>query len=107
MLLLASVKESCSHGPATEGLALLDGEVLALGLSDGDSELLGLTLGEGLIDALSLALGLVLADGDSDGETLGEPTDDTLRSSMIPPTLGEAVLRVNEPLATVVMASNT
>lgn len=79
----------------------------ALGLSDGEVELLGETLGEGDTEGLSLLLGETDADGESDGLTLGEPIDDTLRISTMPPTLGDALLSVNEPELTVVIASNT
>lgn len=89
------------------GEAELLGLVDADGLTEGDSELLGETDGEGDTDALSLLLGETDADGESDGLTLGLPTDDTLRISTIPPTFGDALLRVNDPLLTVVIASNT
>lgn len=117
---LASVNESCNHGAAADGDALELGEVeadgdtlgegelltLALGESDGDSLGEGLTDGDGLTDGLSLALGERLADGEGVGLTLGEPTDATLRISTMPPTLGDAVLRVKLALATVPAASN-
>lgn len=103
------------------GEALLDGEVEALGdklglvLADsldeeeteGDSDDEGLSDALGLRDALSLLLGEREVDGEGVGLTLGEPTEETERISTMPPTLGEAVLSVNEPELTVVMASNT
>lgn len=107
MTSVASVKESCNQGPAADGLALELGEVDADGLSDGDSLGLGLTLALGDAEALSLLDGDTLAEGDTDGLTLGEPTEATLRSSTMPPTLGEAVLSVKLPLATVATALNT
>lgn len=103
---LASVNESCNHGPGSEGEALEDGDTLALGDSDNDALAEGLTLGDGETDALALLLGEREALGESEGETLGLPTDATLRISTIPPTLGDALLRVNDPLATVPVASN-
>lgn len=84
-----------------------EGDWEALGLRDGDSELLGDTLGLGETDALSLALGETEAEGEIEGLTLGLPTDETLRISTMPPTLGDAVLSVKEPELTVVAASNT
>lgn len=84
-----------------------EGDWEAEGLTEGDSELLGETDGEGETDALSLLLGETEADGLSEGLTDGEPTDDTLRISTIPPTFADAVLSVNEPELTVVIASNT
>jgi hypothetical protein len=84
-----------------EALGLLDGETLADGETDGDALDDGDRLGE------TLLLGDVEADGLSEGLTDGEPTDETLRISTTPPTFGLAVERVNEPLLTVVTASNT
>lgn len=92
--------------PPAEGEALALGLRDALGLRLGLSELLGEIEEEGDTLALALLLGDSDADGESDGLTLGEPTDDSERISIIPPTLGEAVLSVNEPELTVVMASN-
>lgn len=89
----------------TEGLALLEGLTLAEGDSDGESDGEGLTEALGLNEALTLLLGEADADGEREGLTLGEPTDDTLRISTIPPTLAEALLSVKEPELMVVMAS--
>jgi hypothetical protein len=82
------------------------GETDALGDSDGESEGLGLMLGDGETDADGLLDGDTDADGDSDGDTLGEPTDATLRTSTSPARVGEALFSVNDPLLTVVNASN-
>lgn len=87
------------------GLVLLEGLALEEGESDGDPDDEGLTEGEGETDALPLLLGETEADGEGVGLTLGEPTDDTLRISTIPPTLADAVLRVKEPLLIVPIAS--
>lgn len=92
--------------PPAEGEALALGLRDALGLRLGLSELLGEIEEEGDTLALALLLGDSDADGESDGLTLGEPTDDSERISIIPPTLGDAVLSVNEPELTVVIASN-
>lgn len=89
---------SVAGGPLGE--ALDEGLTDALGLSDALAELDGDTLGDGETDALSVAL------GESDGLTLGEPTEATERISTTPATFGDAPLSVNEPEPTVAMASN-
>lgn len=88
---------SVAGGPLGETLD--EGLTDALGLSDALAELDGDTLGDGETDALSLAL------GESDGLTLGEPTEATERISTTPATLGEVALSVNEPELTVAIAS--
>lgn len=90
-----------------ETLALALGDSLEDGDTEGDSDDEGLTDALGESEALTLPLGETDALGEGVGLTDGEPTDETERISTTPPTLGEAVLRVNDPLPTVVTASNT
>jgi hypothetical protein len=105
VVLSVSVKVSNSSRGGMLGDAEAEGLVLALGLTDNDAEDEGLTDGDGDTEALGLLDGETDALGETLGLTDGEPTDATLRTSTAPPTLAEALLSVNDPLPTVVIAS--